>query len=319
MLDVLLEIEIIKKKVCVRFSYIMIIGLSLFAFYYFYEGIEPMNYLIGILSLLHILLFFIPYKLSYESMRSFIPVYLVFISTILYIESLFFFIFSQITIFLWYSIIPVGTVIFFEKEKVISWSISIFIIACSVFIIVPFIPKDYFYQHPADGQLVVINIMTVIMTTGLILFFVYYQNKINQIKELQLAKYKIKEDKDIKDMGNIKFDNLYTDILTYFSEKKPYCDPDFTILQLAKDLNSNVKYISKVIKIKQNINFNLFLNIYRVNQVKEMIAMNYQNKYTLGYIYFKSGFRNQSTFNKAFKNIEGITPSKYIENKKILR
>ena len=115
----------------------------------------------------------------------------------------------------------------------------------------------------------------------------------------------------------IKFDTLYTAILTYFSEKKPYCNPDFTIEQLAKDLNSNVKYISKAIKIKENVNFNFFLNKYRISMIKEMIANDFHNKYTLRYIYFKSGFRHQSTFNKAFKDIEGMTPSKYIKSKKI--
>jgi len=145
----------------------------------------------------------------------------------------------------------------------------------------------------------------------------YYQNTINQIKEIRFNKYEVKEEKDGKDLENIKFDTLYTAILTYFSEKKPYCNPDFTIEQLAKDLNSNVKYISKAIKIKENVNFNFFLNKYRISMIKEMIANDFHNKYTLRYIYFKSGFRHQSTFNKAFKDIEGMTPSKYIKSKKI--
>jgi len=31
----------------------------------------------------------------------------------------------------------------------------------------------------------------------------------------------------------------------------------------------------------------------------------------LKYIYLSSGFKNQSSFNKAFKEKEGITPSEY--------
>ncbi len=44
-----------------------------------------------------------------------------------------------------------------------------------------------------------------------------------------------------------------------------------------------------------------------------MIAKDYHNKY----IYLSAGFRHQSTFNKVFKEIEGITPSEYIKGGKI--
>jgi len=311
------EIETIQKKVCILYFYVIIIVLSLFTFYYNHGDITPLNYLISACLITHILLFFVPYKLSYESLKPLIPVYLVFISVFLYVEILLFWHFGQITAFLWYSAIPIAAMIFFERKTVAFWSVFVFILICSIFIVTPFIPAKYFYQQPTNSQLTVVNIMTIITNIVLVLFFIYYQNTINQIKELQLYKYEIKEEKELKNMSNTKFDSLYADILNYFSEKKPYCNPDFTIEQLAKDIDSNVKYVSNVIKIKENVNFNAFLNKYRINHVKEMIAMNYQNKYTLGYIYFKSGFRNQSTFNKAFKNIEGITPSKYIENKKI--
>ena len=311
------EIETVQKKVCILYFCVIIIVLSLFTFYYNHGDITPLNYLISACLITHILLFFVPYKLSYESLKPLIPVYLVFISVFLYVEILLFWHFGQITAFLWYSAIPIAAMIFFERKTVAFWSVFVFILICSIFIVTPFIPAKYFYQQPTNSQLTVVNIMTIITNIVLVLFFIYYQNTINQIKELQLYKYEIKEEKELKNMSNTKFDSLYADILNYFSEKKPYCNPDFTIEQLAKDIDSNVKYVSNVIKIKENVNFNAFLNKYRINHVKEMIAMNYQNKYTLGYIYFKSGFRNQSTFNKAFKNIEGITPSKYIENKKI--
>jgi len=317
MIKALSEIEIIQKKVCVRYFYVIIIVLSLFTVYYSHADITFLNYLISTCLVIHILLFFVPYKLNYESLKPLIPVYLVFISVFIYVEILLFWHFGQITAFLWYSAIPIAAMIFFERKTVIFWSVFVFILICSIFIVTPFIPEKFIFQQLTNSQLIVINIMTIITNIVLVLFFIYYQNKINQIKELQLHKYEVKEENDVKDMSNSTFDNLYADILNYFSEKKPYCNPDFTIAQLAKDLDSNVKYISKAINLKENINFNVFLNKYRINQVKEMIAMNYQNKYTLGYIYFKSGFRNQSTFNKAFKNVEGITPSKYIENKKM--
>jgi AraC-like DNA-binding protein len=183
--------------------------------------------------------------------------------------------------------------------------------------VVPFIPEGY-YQRPTNSQLMVINIMTIVQSTGFIMFFIYYLNKISLIKELKLNKYEIKEEevKSTIETEDIKYDNLYNDILNYFSEKKPYCKPDFTIVQRAKDIDSNVKYVSKVINMKENVNFNVFINMHRVRLIKELIAMNYHNKYTIRYIYTSAGFKHQSTFNKVFKDIEGITPSEYIKSNK---
>jgi len=294
----------------------MIVALFFYTFYYTYEDIKPLNYFSGAFLITHIIFIFIPYKLSYESLKSLIPIYLVYVSIFLYFEVLFFWSFRQMTIFLWGSVIPIGAMTFFPRNKVIFYGALVLIFMCSAFVVIPLIPEKYYHSQPTNTQLIIIDVMTLIVTASIILFFLYYQNKINLIRELQLSKYEVKE--DIKDLSNTKFDKLYTDILNYCSQKKPYCDPDFTIEQLAKDLSSNVKYVSKAITIKENVHFNVFLNRYRINQVKEMIAMNYLDKYTLRYIYTTAGFRHQSTFNKAFKDIEGSTPTDYIRVKKVV-
>ena len=123
--------------------------------------------------------------------------------------------------------------------------------------------------------------------------------------------------KENEETDNLK--KLYNDILRYFLEKEPYSDPDFTIVQLAKDLNSNVKYISSAIKQFENVNFKIFINRYRIDIVKELIAKDFHNKYTIRHMYVIAGFRHQSTFNKVFKDIEGITPTEYIKVDRVKR
>ena len=49
-----------------------------------------------------------------------------------------------------------------------------------------------------------------------------------------------------------------------------------------------------------------------------MVEEDKHKNYKLNYMFSKSGFKNQSTFNKAFKKIENITPSEYILNKNLL-
>ena len=307
------EITIIKRKICIQYMWSIITVLILFTLYYFYAGIKPLNYFVGAVLVSHILFLYILYVLDYESLQPLIPFYFVFISVFLYVEILFFWHFGQITILFWYSIIPIAAMIFFEKKNVLFWSGFVFILLCSIFIVTPFIPEEFFSQL-TKSQLIGINIVTIISTIGFILFFVYHQFKINQKKELLFNPYEVKEKNYAGAEENIILDNLYFEILSYFSEKKPYCNPDFSIIQLAKDLNSNVKDISEAIKIKEHVDFIFFLNKYRINLVKEMISNNYHNKYTLRYIYTQVGFRHQPIFNRVFKEIEGITPSEYIKN-----
>jgi len=56
----------------------------------------------------------------------------------------------------------------------------------------------------------------------------------------------------------------------------------------------------------------MYLNEYRINYVKKLISENNLQKVTLMYIYTEAGFSNQATFNRVFKQIEGVTPSEYI-------
>jgi AraC-like DNA-binding protein len=62
------------------------------------------------------------------------------------------------------------------------------------------------------------------------------------------------------------------------------------------------------------MNYTFFVNTFRIKHVKKLIAQNTHNRFTLEYIYLSSGFKNQSTFNKVFKQIEGVTPSEYYKN-----
>jgi AraC-like DNA-binding protein len=82
---------------------------------------------------------------------------------------------------------------------------------------------------------------------------------------------------------------------------------------MAHDLDVNPAYLSKAINSIENMNFNCLVNFYRVEKVKELMQQKDSQKYTVEHIYLSSGFRNQSSFNKAFKKQEGITPSEYLK------
>lgn len=316
------KLYVIKKQICIRYFFIVISIFSFYSIYYTYENINPLNYLFIICNIIHLLWLYIPCRLNYDSLRPLIPFYFILITLTLYPNSLYLWQVGQLTPFIWYIIVPLAAIIFFPPRIVIFWSILVVVSICSIFLISPLLPYDILLL--TKKQQTIVNISTILSWMGLVFFFIYYIYKINQIKEKYLQQEietfhepdseKINNIGEEADNGNEKYNSLYTDILNYFIEKKPYCDPNFTILQLALDLNTNTKYVSKAIHNNKSVNFNVFVNIYRINFVKEMLMQDIQNKYTIRHIYTSAGFKHQSTFNKAFKQIEGITPSDYIKS-----
>lgn len=304
------ELDILLKKVTVKFMIIVTGVFFIFFIFFGYEKLYPYNYLTAIYFIIHLILLFIPIRLEYKSIKLLIPIYLGSISLFLYPIVLFLWMINQVTAFMWFFIFPVGTMVFFQTRTVAFWTIYILFEVLSIFIlsnIIPYNPGTHF----TGNQLAIMNIMTISSCLTLISFFIYYINKSNQIK-IQNSQ---SEDKDKEEESSEKYEELYNNILNYFKYEKPYCNPDFTINQLADAMDTNITYISKAININKGTNFNLFTNSYRIKMVKDMLSNGYQDKYTIKFIYISSGFKHQSTFNKAFKQIEGITPSEYIKKR----
>lgn len=304
------ELDILLKKVTIKYMCIVTCVFFIFTVFFWYEDLMPFPYITAACLVLHFILFFIPVRLEYSSIKLLIPIYLFTLSALLYPIVLFFWQVNQVTAFMWFLIFPVGVMVFFEAKTVIFWTTYISIEAISIFIlveIIPYKPNVYLSTY----QLSITNIMTICSCLTLISFFIYYLNKTNQIRIGILQSESTDNNKD-EDSYTEKHSELYHNILNYFDNAKPYCDSDFSINQLADAMDTNITYISKAINSNEGMNFNLFINTYRINMVKSMLSDDYQNKYTIRYIYTSSGFKHQSTFNKVFKLIEGITPSEYI-------
>ncbi|MFY0484086.1 helix-turn-helix domain-containing protein [Flavobacterium sp. PLA-1-15] len=116
------------------------------------------------------------------------------------------------------------------------------------------------------------------------------------------------------DMPPDKMEVLYDRIISFFENEKPYTNPDFNITMLAKELDTNGSYISQTLRKKSSKNFRDFVNEYRINQVISELYNVAHKKFTIEHIYLKAGFIQQSTFNRVFKKVTGVTPSRYIED-----
>lgn len=113
---------------------------------------------------------------------------------------------------------------------------------------------------------------------------------------------------------NINLQTIYNDILKALEDKNLYTDINFNIQILASLLNTNTTYISAAINRNTGKNFKTFINEYRIKLVIADFKNELHKNYTLKYIYSKSGFSSQTSFNRVFKNHYNITPSEFLLN-----
>ncbi len=104
--------------------------------------------------------------------------------------------------------------------------------------------------------------------------------------------------------------------LSYLMQSgKAYEDPELSLAQVAKQLQSNPAFISRMVNQGFGINFNDFVNQFRIGVVKEMLNKGEHKKQTLLGIAFECGFNSKATFNRAFKKATGLSPKDWIDKK----
>lgn len=87
---------------------------------------------------------------------------------------------------------------------------------------------------------------------------------------------------------------------------------DITLEKMARDLNYNKFYISHLISNTYHCHFRSLVNSYRVSMAKHLLA---SGNLSISEVSFACGFKDQSTFNRIFRQICQITPTEYRKRK----
>lgn len=97
----------------------------------------------------------------------------------------------------------------------------------------------------------------------------------------------------------------------YLEDKKPYLNPEFKITDMAKDLFSNRTYISAFINREYEVNFNRFINNYRLKEVERLQAEAVQRKQKISLmeIVIHAGFSNYRSYFRAKKMVKNDSVS----------
>jgi AraC-like DNA-binding protein len=102
-------------------------------------------------------------------------------------------------------------------------------------------------------------------------------------------------------------------IISLLQDEKIYEDPELSLTQMAKQLKTNPSILSKTINQGFQLNFNDFINNYRIEAVKEKLQAGEQKTQTLLGIAYDCGFNSKATFNRAFKKVTGTSPKEWLE------
>ena len=100
-------------------------------------------------------------------------------------------------------------------------------------------------------------------------------------------------------------------IRLYFASTKSYTQSDYNLEALSTHLNLKKHQVSQIISEHFGITFYELLNQYRIEEVCHRIRSGDTNKWSILGIAFDCGYQSKSSFNNAFKRINGITPTEF--------
>lgn len=105
--------------------------------------------------------------------------------------------------------------------------------------------------------------------------------------------------------------NILSALQKTMTEQKPYLNPDLTINDLAAMIKCNRHHLSQVMNESLQQSFYDYINQYRVDEARQMLADPLKEEFKIASIAYDAGFNSLSTFNDVFKKITGTTPSAY--------
>ncbi len=193
-----------------------------------------------------------------------------------------------------------------EKTESLGWilSLSVFYITFCSIVFVLYIFFSFFRIEPI--VLHVFIYATLLVLIYMLSFYGLRQSVVSKQEEADIDSEPYKYStltaeakRDIKEQ-----------LIAYFEKKKVYLHPELNMDYLSKQLKIPKYQITEVLNTEIGKNFFQFVNSYRVDAVKEMLAAP-QLKYSIEAIGYECGFSSKSSFYTVFKKITGKTPIAY--------
>lgn len=167
------------------------------------------------------------------------------------------------------------------------------------------------------SDLIIVPVCMVIYT-----FYIYYQSmntgaifdktQYNSYLE-NIAPMKIyREERYLHSrMSEKEVEDCFAEIEEYFAAQQPWLDSELKLTHVSKELQLSAHKVSEVINRKAGLNFNEFVNNYRLEYAKSLLENDLNKSMKMEHVGLDSGFNTKSNFYKIFKEKTGLTPSEY--------
>lgn len=113
--------------------------------------------------------------------------------------------------------------------------------------------------------------------------------------------------------GETKLDRVMMEtVRRAMEEDRLYTQPGLTIGDMARQLSIQEYRLRRLINRSMHYrNFNQYLNSYRIREAARLLRDPEQTRLSISAVALEVGYVSLSSFNKAFKDIHGVTPSVY--------
>ncbi|MEZ4684905.1 MAG: AraC family transcriptional regulator [Bacteroidia bacterium] len=111
-------------------------------------------------------------------------------------------------------------------------------------------------------------------------------------------------------------DRIREELLMSMAEEELFLNPDLSLRSLAARVGVHPNQLSWLLNALLEQNFNQFVNAYRINHFKKLVADKSNAHISLLGLAYESGFNSKSVFNAAFKKACGMTPGAFVKSLK---
>ena len=111
-------------------------------------------------------------------------------------------------------------------------------------------------------------------------------------------------------LSDDKKNSIYREMCRMMEEDRIYRDSELNVDKMAMMLGTNRTYLSRIINEFEGINFNRYINKYRIKKAADIMS-DKNNDEPIKYICLRVGFRSHATFSKIFSDEVGVTPQNY--------
>ena len=117
--------------------------------------------------------------------------------------------------------------------------------------------------------------------------------------------------KSIKIYSRVQKHNYFQIIQIFIKKEKLYLRKKIKISDVSSDLGISIKNIRASILLEEGVNFNDFINKFRIEESTKLIKSDYLKTHTVIALGEKSGFNSHQSFFRAFKKVHNTTPTIY--------